>query len=360
MQEKSVITLTTDPEFRDLIPPLTEEEHRMLEKSILRDGCEQPLTVWNGIIVDGHNRYEICHKHNIPFAVVEKDFENRNAAIVWMLRNQLGRRNLNSFQRSELALRFEKMIAEHAHERQWAGKPVERVNDLNRISEKDTDKRSESADDLGQNSAQGTETRKTSHQLASLAGVSHDTIKKVKKLVENADEETKSDLRRGKMTINKAYNALMHREHAEEKRVCERCGQEKPVSEFGVPTNRGDFSRLCLDCEKEIKAAAKAAAEAASKTTETGGHCSIPGMVMHKGHPIHVETAPEDKPEMFAQVESLIRFAIRGYVDNMEEAFRWYTPGMRSEDNTRLLRSLIMDTNTQILTELDKRIQEEN
>ena len=68
MTEKKVYDLTVDPEFRDLIPPLNEEELKLLEASIVADGCESPLIVWNGVIVDGHNRYAICRKHEIPFA----------------------------------------------------------------------------------------------------------------------------------------------------------------------------------------------------------------------------------------------------------------------------------------------------
>ena len=68
MTEKKVYELTVDPEFRDLIPPLNEEELKLLEESLVADGCESPLTVWNGVIVDGHNRYAICRKHDIPFS----------------------------------------------------------------------------------------------------------------------------------------------------------------------------------------------------------------------------------------------------------------------------------------------------
>ena len=111
MSEKKLHTLIIDPEFRDLIPPLNDDELTMLEESIVANGCESPLIVWNGVIVDGHNRHAICQKHNIPFAVTEKEFSSREDAMLWMLRNQLGRRNLNSYQRSELALKFEPLIA---------------------------------------------------------------------------------------------------------------------------------------------------------------------------------------------------------------------------------------------------------
>ena len=118
MTEKKVYDLTVDPEFRDLIPPLNEEELKLLEESLVADGCESPLIVWNGVIIDGHNRYAICRKHDIPFSIQEKNFETREEVMLWMLRNQLGRRNLNSYQRSNLALKLEPLLASEAEERQ--------------------------------------------------------------------------------------------------------------------------------------------------------------------------------------------------------------------------------------------------
>ena len=54
-----------------------------------------PLIVWNGVIVDGHNRYRILQLHpEIQFTTYEKAFSDRYAAIAWICRNQLGRRNL--------------------------------------------------------------------------------------------------------------------------------------------------------------------------------------------------------------------------------------------------------------------------
>ena len=63
-------------EFKNLIRPLHRQEFLQLEENILRDGCLNPIITWNGFIVDGHNRYEICTKHNVEFNVVEMDFMN--------------------------------------------------------------------------------------------------------------------------------------------------------------------------------------------------------------------------------------------------------------------------------------------
>ena len=60
-------TLTIDPEFKRLLPALRPEEFRLLEESILAEGCRDPIVVWENIIVDGHNRYEICQKNHLEF-----------------------------------------------------------------------------------------------------------------------------------------------------------------------------------------------------------------------------------------------------------------------------------------------------
>ena len=85
--------LTIDPEFASIIPPLREEEQKQLEENILADGVViNPLIVWNGVIVDGHNRYRILQQHpELQFTTYEKAFSDRYEAIAW---NQLGRRNL--------------------------------------------------------------------------------------------------------------------------------------------------------------------------------------------------------------------------------------------------------------------------
>ena len=96
--------LKVDPEFQGKIPPLTFEELNQLEANILRDGrIINPIIVWEELIVDGHNRFTIAKKHpEIPFTVHEKEFANRYEAIIWICKNQLGRRNLTPEQKSYL------------------------------------------------------------------------------------------------------------------------------------------------------------------------------------------------------------------------------------------------------------------
>ena len=61
--------------------------------------CYQPAHCLGGVIVDGHNRYRILQKHpEIQFTTYEKQFSDRFAAIAWICKNQLGRRNLTPYQ----------------------------------------------------------------------------------------------------------------------------------------------------------------------------------------------------------------------------------------------------------------------
>jgi len=99
--------------LRSYIDPLTEAEFAALERSILVEGCRDALVLWNDVLVDGHNRYQICQQHGIPFKVIENaSFQNLDDVKLWMIDNHLGRRSVSDFQRGVLALRKKEIIAE--------------------------------------------------------------------------------------------------------------------------------------------------------------------------------------------------------------------------------------------------------
>lgn len=102
MIEKGYRQFKIDPEFKALIRPLTKEEYSTLEANLILDGCREPIVTWNGLIVDGHNRYEICNRLHIPYHVVTYDFDSREDAIIWICNNQLGRRNITEETRKYL------------------------------------------------------------------------------------------------------------------------------------------------------------------------------------------------------------------------------------------------------------------
>lgn len=148
-----------DPEFETLIPPMTPQERAGLEENLLADGCREPLAIWyerpgcpcgnrpehvsHGlfrcgvcgrdfavapILLDGHNRLRICTQHGIRYETVDpQGIADRDSAKAWIIRNQVGRRNLNESQRAMLGAELEKIFARQVKPRQ--GRKAERQAD---------------------------------------------------------------------------------------------------------------------------------------------------------------------------------------------------------------------------------------
>ena len=111
-------------ELRDLIPALGVDEYAQLEANILKNGCRDSLSIWETIqgkitentensdksiyvLIDGHNRFDICKKHNISFNVQLLTFTDLQEVKDYMIDLQLGRRNLRPEQVSYFrGLRF--------------------------------------------------------------------------------------------------------------------------------------------------------------------------------------------------------------------------------------------------------------
>ena len=76
--------IVIDEEFKWLLPVLDAETFKLLEENILQNGCRDSLILWGDTLIDGHNRYEICMRHGLPFNTVSKEFDTREACgAVW-------------------------------------------------------------------------------------------------------------------------------------------------------------------------------------------------------------------------------------------------------------------------------------
>ena len=196
--------ITIDSEFQSLIPALSAEEYGQLEENILHDGIRDALIVWDGILLDGHNRYEIAQKYNLPYKVQEMDFDSRADAEIWIIKNQLGRRNLLDFVKSELVInRLEPLISAKAKEKQGTR------SDLLPMLAK-------------------SEPINTREELAKAAGVSHGTLSKVKKIMQDAPPEIQEAAWTGEMSINQAYQAVQR----EAKKAEIQAAEEKIAEEY--------------------------------------------------------------------------------------------------------------------------------
>lgn len=102
MTESQVVKLKIDHDFKRLISPLSEEELCLLEQDLIKNGCREPLSVWNNTILNSHNQYEICTRLNIPFSVQRINLKNREEVIVWICVNQLARSDITEETRKYL------------------------------------------------------------------------------------------------------------------------------------------------------------------------------------------------------------------------------------------------------------------
>lgn len=188
-----------DEELQQVMPKLSEEEYAELENSLLQDGFKgSPIIIWQDIIIDGHNRYEICKKHNIPYEVKELEFDSKEEVIQWMIRAQLGRRNLTALQRIKLVETYRPVYVKQAAKNKSA-------NGGNKKSESE-----KSATPI-----KPKEKIDVRAKLASDAGVSTDTYSKGKKILNSNNTELIRQVENGEKSINKAFNEIKEAEKAD-------------------------------------------------------------------------------------------------------------------------------------------------
>lgn len=177
--------IVCDPEFESLIPPPNADELASLEASIAENGVLDPIRVWDGhgIVLDGHNRKRIADRLGREYRTAGVVLEDRDDCKVWIIQHQFARRNISAMQRAELALKLKPLLAEKGHKNRVLGGKNEacQKSDKPKVDPVDTKK-----------------------ELASAAGVSHDTIAKVEKIVNSPVVELARMTRGGKVSINAA------------------------------------------------------------------------------------------------------------------------------------------------------------
>jgi ParB-like chromosome segregation protein Spo0J len=218
--------LVTKERFIEACPPPSEEEFKALEELILKDGVIiQPILVWNGIIVDGHNRYSIAKKHGISFTVKEMEFESEEDIIVWIKENAISQRNLTDFAKYELIKDIKEILAAK-------GKGTQ----------------GRKASSTSKNTPHNTRKK-----LADKAGISPSQIQRAELIDKKADEATKEKLRKGELKIGKVHNELTGKAPKEFsfKRAAKEL--EKWARKYSEEDQMSEFVPLVLDIVDKIK-----------------------------------------------------------------------------------------------------------
>ena len=162
---------------------MTPKEYARLEQDIKDQGLRHPIDVWDDKIIDGHNRYEICLKHNVPVRVTQMKFTSENDAKLWIINNQLARRNITLAQRIGLveAAQAIKELKDRGKEQQGTRTDLLSV----------TDKRLKPIN--------------TRDEVAEQAEVSTGTVAAYDFVREHGDKETQDKMETDEISINKAY-----------------------------------------------------------------------------------------------------------------------------------------------------------
>jgi len=214
--------ITIDPDFSSLLMPLTADEKRQLEENIIEHGCRDPLVTWRGILIDGHNRYDICTRHSLPFETVGIDLPDREAVADWMDANQLGRRNLTPDAFRYLLGRRYKRQKKAAH------RPA-KVDQIDPVSGDQIDT-----------------PKSTAAKLAKEHGTSEPTVKRAAKFAEEVDRipELKQAIDSGRPVIQVKREL---REKRREQRRAENKQKIESVQDPAAAVEGAKFATIVID-----------------------------------------------------------------------------------------------------------------
>lgn len=183
---------------------MTQDEFNQLRENILEvNEVYDPLITWQGILIDGHNRWRIIQEHpEVIYKTIEVIFYDRNEAKLWIINNQLGRRNLNKADAIILAQKKSEVTAQAAKEKQKQAGGDKRSEEYKENASVKNDKTEK-------------EPISTRKETAKLAGVSEGTVAQFEQVQKKAPELIPK-IRSGEMTIGGAYKAVKEEEKAAE------------------------------------------------------------------------------------------------------------------------------------------------
>ena len=87
--------LFVSEEFEMLFQALSLEERAELERELVKDNIQQTICVWDRILLEPPEKYEICIEQNIPFTTKKLIFEDSLEAGAHICTTELKRNDLN-------------------------------------------------------------------------------------------------------------------------------------------------------------------------------------------------------------------------------------------------------------------------
>lgn len=170
--------------------PLTDAERKELKKLLIDKGQILPILIWDGYVVDGHNRLELLNELNIEPFYKEVAFESLDDAKMFIINNYLGQRNLTDGQKWELAHDKKEILLEKGRANLKTN-----VGNNQRLSIVDKGKK-----------------HNTQNEIAKDLGWSTGKVAMADKVWKEAVPEVKESIKAGETSINQAYQEIRKKE----------------------------------------------------------------------------------------------------------------------------------------------------
>ena len=181
-------TPTILPDLAELLPPLSGEQLAALEKDILQNGCYAPIIVNEDlVVVDGHNRQQICTRHDLPYKMAVFAFDDLLEAKQWALDTQKGRRNLDKWELGKIALKLRPEIEARAKENMSLGGQAYKPSEE------------------GLTTLSNLPPVNTRRELADSVGIGEVTMGKIMQIDEHAPAAVKEALDKKELSVNQGY-----------------------------------------------------------------------------------------------------------------------------------------------------------
>ncbi|RYJ39314.1 hypothetical protein NU08_1622 [Flavobacterium anhuiense] len=194
--------LVTIWELKSYLPFADQNLFENLKEDIIKNGLNDPIlyiTTSNGqkLVVEGHTRVMILKslkKSKIATKELKETFNSIDEIKVWMVKHQVGRRNLSNVERIKLA---------------WISKPT-----IEKLAKENLSKGGKkfSKNILAERTSKEIEKVDTYAEIANIANVGRSSVVRYSRILANASESIIDNLNKGNITIGSAYASLKSKE----------------------------------------------------------------------------------------------------------------------------------------------------
>lgn len=212
----------------NLFPKANPDDRAAMLQSIQAEGVHEPIWLWQGKLVDGRNRLEICQELDIICPFEDIDGDEQEVVTRVFKRNALPRRHLTVTQRAAAAAGMIALMEQ-------VGKRIKKAN-LKRGGQK-PDSPIPPVGGIGENTGEteimrADEAHRTAESVAAATGVSSRTVERVAAIAKHAEPEVFQAMKDGVVTAGDAEQVVKAEPEQQRRAVRRvRAGKAKTLKE---------------------------------------------------------------------------------------------------------------------------------